>query len=213
MLRNALMNLPTLHIVGDSISIHYGPYLQTMLAGVMTYSRKTAPDGSLDDTGAANGGDSSMVLDYLRTLQPDRPFDILLINCGLHDIKRDVTTGMRAGAARSVRRQPARDSDASTRLAARTIWVRTTPVIDERHNRLNTTFQRFEADVEAYNAAADRIMQEHGITTIDLFTFTRNLGPDVYADHVHFTTEVRALQAAFVAGSILSEAAIGFAAQ
>jgi hypothetical protein len=58
----------------------------------MTYSRKTAPDGTLDDSGAANGGDSAMVLDYVRALQPDRPFDILLINCGLHDIKRDVTT-------------------------------------------------------------------------------------------------------------------------
>ena len=75
-------------------------------------------------------------------------------------------------------------------------------MIDERHNRLNTTFQRFEADVEAYNAAADRIMEEHGITTIDLFTFTRNLGPDVYGDHVHYTTEVRMQQAAFIAGHL-----------
>ena len=62
------MTLPALHVVGDSISIHYGPYLQTMLTGVMTYSRKTAPDGSLDDR--ANGGDSSMVLDYLRLCNP-----------------------------------------------------------------------------------------------------------------------------------------------
>ena len=162
------MNLPTLHIVGDSISIHYGPYLQTMLTGVMTYSRKTAPDGSLDDTGAANGGDSAMVLDYLRTLQPDRPFDILLINCGLHDIKRDVTTHAVQVPLDQYEDNLREILAQAQRLAARTIWVRTTPVIDERHNRLNTTFQRFEADVEAYNAAADRIMHEHGITVIDL---------------------------------------------
>jgi hypothetical protein len=198
------MNLPTLHIVGDSISIHYGLYLQTMLANVMTYSRKTAPDGSLDDTGAANGGDSAMVLDYLRTLQSGRPFDILLINCGLHDIKRDVATHTVQVPLDRYEANLHEILLQARRLTTHTIWVRTTPVIDERHNRLNTTFQRFEADVEAYNAAADRIMQEHGITTIDLFTFTRNLGPNVYADHVHFVDEVRVQQAAFIAGRLSS---------
>jgi hypothetical protein len=191
------MTLPHLHVVGDSISIHYGPYLQAMLAGVMTYSRKTAPDGSLDDR--ANGGDSALVLDYLQTLQPDRLFDILLINCGLHDIKRDVTTH-----AVQVPLDQYEDNLHEILAQAQRLAARTTPVIDERHHQLNTTFQRFEADVEAYNAAADRIMQGHGITTIDLFTFTRNLGPNVYADHVHFTAEVRAQQAAFIAGRLSS---------
>jgi lysophospholipase L1-like esterase len=201
-LRNVEMNLPALHVVGDSISIHYGPYLQTMLVDVMSYSRKTAPDGNLDDTSAANGGDSSMVLDYLRALQPDRPFDLLLINCGLHDIKRDVTTHTVQVPSDRYETNLREILAQAQRLAACTIWVCTTPVIDERHNRLNTTFHRFEADVEAYNAAADRIMREHDITTLDLFTFTRNLGPDVYADHVHFTDEVRAQQAAFIAGCL-----------
>jgi hypothetical protein len=194
------MSLPTLHVVGDSISIHYGPYLQTMLAGVMSYSRKTAPDGSLDDR--ANGGDSSMVLDYLRALQPDRPFDLLLINCGLHDIKREVTTHAVQVPLDCFEANLREILTEARRLAMRTIWIRTTPVIDERHNRLNTTFYRFEADVEAYNAAADRIMREHDITTINLFTFTRNLGPDVYVDHVHYTDGVCAQQAAFIAGHL-----------
>jgi hypothetical protein len=196
------MSAPTLHVIGDSISIHYGPYLQAMLTGVITFSRKTAPDGSLDDTGAANGGDSSLVLDYLQTLQPDRPFNILLINCGLHDIKRDVTTQAVQVTLDRYKANLREILLQAQRLAARTIWVRTTPVIDERHNRLNTTFQRFEIDVEAYNAAADQIMLEHSIALIDLFTFTRNLGPDVYIDHVHFTDEVRARQAAFIAGHL-----------
>ncbi|NTU65586.1 MAG: SGNH/GDSL hydrolase family protein, partial [Chloroflexi bacterium] len=154
------------------------------------------------DTGAANGGDSALVLDYLRALQPDRPFDILLINCGLHDLKRDVTTHALQVPLDLYEANLHAILAQAQRLAARTIWVRTTPVIDERHNRLNTTFQRFGADVEAYNAAADRIMEERGITTIDLFTFTRNLGPDVYSDHVHYTTEVRMQQAAFIAGHL-----------
>ncbi len=196
------MSLPTLHVVGDSISIHYGPYLQAMLTDVMTYSRKTAPDGNLDDSGAANGGDSSLVLDYLRMLQPDRPFALLLINCGLHDIKRDVATHAPQVSPDRYQANLREILTQAQRLAARTIWVRTTPVIDERHNRLNTTFQRFAADVEVYNAAADRIMHERDVATIDLFTFTRNLGQEVYVDHVHFTDQVRAQQAAFIAGHL-----------
>lgn len=201
------MNLPTLHVVGDSISIHYGPYLQAMLAGIMTYSRKTAPDGSTDDSGAANGGDSSMVRAYLKTLKIELRFDYLLINCGLHDIKRDpvtnqpqVPTDQYAASLRGI-------VAIADRITRRMIWVRTTPVIEERHNRLNTAFRRYEADVEAYNASADRIMREHAISIIDLFTFTRNLGSEVYVDHVHFTAEVRAQQAAFIAGHLYQGAA------
>ena len=196
------MSLPTLHVVGDSISIHYGPYLQTMLAGVMTYSRKTAPNGNLDDAGAANGGDSSLVLTYLQCLKPEQPVDLLLLNCGLHDIKRDLVTTQPQVSPEQYAVNLHAILAESNRLAKRTVWVRTTPVIDERHNRLNTTFRRFAADVETYNTVADDIMREHVVSIIDLFTFTRNLGSDVYVDHVHYTSQVRTQQAAFIAGHL-----------
>ena len=38
---------------------------------------------------------------------------------------------------------------------------------------------------------------------IDLYTFTRNLGPDLYCDHVHFHEHVREKQGAFVAGWVM----------
>ncbi len=202
MARDDGMSLSTLHVVGDSISIHYGPYLQTMLTGVVAYSRKTAPDGNIDDAGAANGGDSSMVLAYLQSLQPERKVDVLLLNCGLHDIKRDPVTNQPQIATDYYVANLRVILNEGKRLARRVIWARTTPVIDERHNRLNTAFRRCVADVEAYNAIADDIMRERGVPIIDLFTFTRNLGPDVYVDHVHFTVEVRAQQAAFIAGHL-----------
>ena len=207
--RQHFINLPTLHVVGDSISIHYGPQLQVLLAGVMTYSRKAALDGSLAETGDANGGDSTQVLAYLKTLQADQHFDYLLINCGLHDIKRDrATKRLQVPLEQYVANL--RDSvSIAARLAGQLIWVRTTPVIDERHNRLNPACQRFAADVEAYNATADRIMHAYAIPTIDLFTFTRNLGIDVYVDHVHFVERARAQQAAFIAGHLYPLAAAG----
>ncbi len=203
------MNLPTLHVVGDSISIHYGPYLQAMLTEVMAYSRKTAPNGSLDDAGAANGGDSALVLAYLRTLQPDRRFDVLLFNCGLHDIRRDLVTNQPQIATDDYVANLRDILVEGQRLAQRIIWVRTTPVIDERHNRLNASFRRFEDDVETYNALADRLMREQRVGIVDLHTFTRSLGSNVYVDHVHFTAEVRAQQAAFIAGYLSSDTVNG----
>lgn len=85
-------------VVGDSISIHYGPYLERGLRGVMAYDRKggqAEASRNPDPPADANGGDSAMVLAYLRRLKdgggPDA--DTLLLNCGLHDIKRDPVSG------------------------------------------------------------------------------------------------------------------------
>jgi len=36
------------------------------------------------------------------------------------------------------------------------------------------------------------------IAIIDLYTFTRNLGPDLYCDHVHFLEHIREKQARFL---------------
>jgi hypothetical protein len=85
---------------------------------------------------------------------------------------------------------------------ARLVWARTTPVVDAIHNSRSDTFKRHAADVEAYNAVADRVMAAHGVPVIDLFTFTCNLGTDVYIDHVHYNDSVRVQQAAFIAGRL-----------
>jgi len=35
----------TLHVVGDSISMHYGPFLERYLSGLLAYSRKEGMPG------------------------------------------------------------------------------------------------------------------------------------------------------------------------
>jgi hypothetical protein len=84
--------------------------------------------------------------------------------------------------------------------------VRTTPVADARHQRLNPEFSRFDADVARYNQMADKVVARVGIPAIDLYGFTRRLGKidqdleALYEDHVHFTEPVQRLQAAYIAG-------------
>jgi lysophospholipase L1-like esterase len=91
-------------------------------------------------------------------------------------------------------------------VGRRVIWVRTTPVADTRHQRMNPGFQRFNTDVIAYNDIADAQMNKAGIPSVDLYNFTLGLCDtpegleDLYIDHVHFTEEIRRLQAAYIAG-------------
>ena len=81
-------------------------------------------------------------------------------------------------------------------------WIRTTHVVEAIHNHPGMQFHRFAADCEAYNQAADEIMAEANIPSIDLNRFTRSLGTDeeIICDHVHFHEPVPEKQAAFLAG-------------
>ncbi len=81
-------------------------------------------------------------------------------------------------------------------MGVRLVWVRTTPCDEAVHNTRESGFHRFAADCDMYNAAADEIMWTHDVPIIDLHTFTRNLGDDLYFDHVHFHEHVGEKQGA-----------------
>ena len=50
-----------------------------------------------------------------------------------------------------------------------------------------------------YNEIAVRIMGKYNVPIINLYDFTLQLGDEAYDDHVHYTMEVRKLQAKFIA--------------
>lgn len=199
-----------LFVLGDSISIHYGPDLEKMLQGVMEYSRKVALTAGVQEdmnrplTETMNGGDSSMALQYLqRQLRRGKPeADLILLNCGLHDIRTNTETGARQVPLEQYKANLRQVVELLKDHGKQIVWVRTTPVNDGIHNAVGATIYRYEADVAQYNDAADKIMEKYGIISIDLHTFTKSLGDQVYCDRVHFTDQVRALQAAFIAGRI-----------
>ena len=87
-----------IYVLGDSISIGYGSFLDAYLKGIIEYSRKEGEEEALlnlDNPVGANGGDSGMVLSFLQAKAASGGIDadLLLLNCGLHDIKTAPSSG------------------------------------------------------------------------------------------------------------------------
>lgn len=226
------------HVIGDSISLHYGPYLEEYLPDGLIYARKLAePElearqfsagGALEystvatqDAGSRsrlldypegpfgeNAGDSGMVLAYLQAGSPAvAAADIVLLNCGLHDLKMSRATGLRQ-VEPDVYREHLEGIVALLAAAAKSLlWVTTTPVDDatHEHHGATLTFRRSQLDVERYNQVAADVMRGAGVPLIDLHDYTMDLAAGgvglaaLYVDHVHFTPTVRAAQARFLA--------------
>lgn len=198
-----------IYVIGDSISIQYGPHLEAYLAGVMEYSRKEGEEEALlnlDNPQGANGGDSSRVLSFLTSMAESRgcDADLLILNCGLHDIKTDPETGLPQVSIEDYRGNLKAIVRLAESMKSRLVWIRTTPCDERVHNREGMDFHRFSADCDAYNHAADQIMASAGVPVIDLHTFTLNLGEDLYRDHAHFHEHVCEKQAAFIAGWLMA---------
>ncbi len=131
---------------------------------------------------------------------------VILLNCGLHDIKVDPATGKINVPAADYRRNLEQIATRVHEAEVQLIWVRTTHSVDAIHNKAKGPgFHRFAKDGLRYNRAADEVMRKHGVPVIDLNTFTRGLGEDqeIFCDHVHFKERVRELQAAFLAGWLM----------
>jgi len=195
-----------LFVIGDSISCYYGIHLEKMLTGLMAYDRKGRSHrlADLDDcTDGVNGGDSAMVLTYLNEVIGQDWFapDILLLNCGLHDTKRDQETGQLQIPLPAYTVNLERIIALLLQEGILPIWVRTTPLNSNSRKPENVAVWHEPEDIDAYNAAADRIMTGHSVPIIDLFSFTVNLGADIYlngTDHLHFNDVAAAQQAAFL---------------
>jgi polygalacturonase/lysophospholipase L1-like esterase len=202
-------------VLGDSISMQYGPALERLLAPHFEYDRKrddgAGTSANLDDPNGANGGDSRMVLAYLRSRRSHQPIsaDILLLNCGLHDIRTDPVTQAKRTPIDEYRANLQAILTEAAAMGLRVVWVRTTPVIDRLHNSRCEKFHRFAADVDAYNQAADEIMRAAGVPILDLHAFTLPLLPGALIDHAHFDEVTREKQAVFLAAGLRSLAESG----
>jgi lysophospholipase L1-like esterase len=204
-----MADLPKLFVLGDSISVGYGPFLKQYVAGVLAYDRKSGLEEALKDLdlpAGANGGDSRCCLHYLEgwLKRGGLPADYLLLNCGLHDLKWIRETKQYQVTVEEYASNLRKIVGVVRAMQPQLLWVRTTPVNYEWHHR-NKPMDRREEDVDRYNAAADAIMKEAGAPICDLFAFQKNLNAGMSPDGVHFDAEAQEQQAAFIAGFLLAQ--------
>ena len=194
--------LPHVHVVGDSISMRYGPDLAQMLAGIADYSRKPVVG---DDPESANARDSGTALAYLVGLDAAERagIDTLLVNCGLHDIKRDLDDGAPLTPPAEYAERLRAIASYAREGGHTLVWVRTTPVVDAIHNGYpGMQFHRYAADVAAYNEAADAVMLRPALLSS---TCSASPGASARASTaITFTSRRRStrLQAAYIAGNL-----------
>lgn len=203
------MSPTRLFIIGDSISLDYGPYLQPMLGSGVVYDRQGGVEARLDDpmhASGANGGDSGMILNYLRSRRSVNPVkaDLIAINCGLHDIKRHRDTNHLQVPPDTYRQNLSTIITEVRDNGAQPLWIRTTTLDEDVHNRRNSNFKRFVKDLDNYRAMADEVMAQEAVPVIDLYSFTLSQGPDLYRDHVHFHDPIIRRQASFISGWLTS---------
>lgn len=125
-------------LIGDLIRRGYQPLVQEYLAGMV------------DAWGPpVNCGDSRNVLGLLDEWVISRPPDVVHINCGLHDVSKEVggvnpvPLDQYAANVRTILGQLRSETGGTV------LWASTTPVNEEWHRQVIGS-ERLEADVVAY---------------------------------------------------------------
>ncbi|HEY3332648.1 MAG TPA: SGNH/GDSL hydrolase family protein [Capsulimonadaceae bacterium] len=190
--------LPTVLIVGDSISLGYTEHVRELLAGKVDVYR--VPD---------NAGPSSYGVAHVRewvAITPGR-WNVIHFNFGLHDIKlapglahdpypggHQVTEGQYASNLREM-------ISVFASTGARLIYATTTPVPTGKLDP-----PRQVGDEAAYNAIATGIAGEHGIVVNDLYSLAKcQLDIIQQRENVHFTDDGYRVLGAQVAAFVEEE--------
>jgi lysophospholipase L1-like esterase len=180
-------------LIGDSIRMGYQATVKEALAGE---AEVWGPE--------QNGGNTRNVLAHLHEWALERGPDVVHVNAGLHDLRRDfgaeeaaVPLAEYADNVRHILEV------VKTRTEAAVLWALTTPVNEARHHEVKD-FDRLEADVSAYNEAAREAAEGLQVPLNDLWTVVEAAGRDalLLADGVHYTAEGYALLGRAVAGFV-----------
>lgn len=189
---------PKVVLVGDSIRQGYAPVVAKLL------------DGQADIINPPGAGDSRWLRDGLEKTILDHKPDLVHVNVGLHDLRKSRKDG---SFQVPIKEYETNLDDILTRLKATKatiIFALTTPVDDERGKMRGGAFDRFQADVSAYNAAALKVAMKHKVVVHDLHWLVTYSGGSslLVKDGTHFTPEGINLQARAVADCVRRHLAV-----
>jgi len=202
-------NLPTVLVIGDSISQNYGPYAAAELKGKVNFHK--IPGSSGDSVrGLAQMPFWLTEAEYARS----NGKVVVSINHGLHDLRRSYDTENRKFLATHQVEPEDYVRNVDTILSTieakgyHVVWVTTTPVPNDGPGRM---YGRVKDEDLAYNAALKPVLAKHpDVVVCDLNTLVRN---DPSFDEwrkgkdVHFPEANRKTLGKAVAASILEAVA------
>lgn len=181
-------SLPRVLLIGDSVSIGYTPEVRKNLAGVVNLHRPPA-----------NCGSTKVGLRDLDKWTADGKWDVIHFNFGLHDLgyrfadyRNTNGSGLYARPDNGGHRNVEPGSYESNlreivmrlkKTGARIVFATTTPVPADLHSYV-------KGSEIPYNAAAQRVMKEEGVTVDDLWSFvSTNSAALQIPGNPHFTAE------------------------
>ena len=182
--------LPSVLLLGDSISISYTLGVRDLLRGTAQVFR--APD---------NCRSTRQTVECLDLWLANKDWAVIHINCGIHDITlmNDElvadATGRCQIPAGDYRSNLTRIFDRLDQTRAAVIWATTTPVGDDVAIRKN-------ADIDAYNGIAEELLSKRKVPVNDLHSVVKGNDTPLWSDGVHFTEEGAELLARQVAQAV-----------
>ena len=185
--------LPRVLVIGDSISIGYTLPLRAALQGVANVHRPPT-----------NCAHTWRGLEKIDEWLGDGRWDVIHFNWGLHDLKYVDAEGGLALPPRGKQVSTLEEYEANLeklvvrlkRTGADLVWRPTTPVPAGASGRI-------PADLPRYNAAAQRVIERHGVAVDDMNAFiAAEKIPHVRPDNVHFSREASARLAGNSAAAI-----------
>lgn len=181
-------------LIGDSIRIGYQPTVRRILG------EEANVWGPAD-----NGRTSRKVLAHLDEWVLSRQPDLVHINCGLHDLRREFGQPPQVPLAEYTSNVETILRQVLDRTRARILWATITPVNQTWHHEKRNA-DRFESDVVEYNRAAVGVCVRLGIPIDDLYTVITAAGRDTYMtpEGLHWKPEGYELLGRAVAQAIRS---------
>ena len=192
--------LPKVLLIGDSIRLGYAPLVAKKLAGTAEVVSFQEPIG-----------DTTVVLKNLDAWLAGKPA-VVHVNSGLHDLKVAKTTKSHQVPIEQYERNVKAIVERIRKVTPQIVFANTAPILDDRHAKRKTSFDRFEKDIKEYNAVAIKTMTDLGVAVNDLHRIVEDGGPEAMLnpDGTHYAPAGYDRLADAVADSVRRQLAVAY---
>ena len=163
-------------LIGDSIRLNSEKYVKENLGeNVHLFSP------------SENCESSFKVLKNIETWIGTDFFDVVHLNCGLHDVRHDLGQATPVSTQEQYFHNLEQIFGILARLDSRLIWATSTPINETVHNEAKVS-HRYLKDIIDYNAISVELAGKYGFEVNDLFqnASAQRLGDILLPDGIHF---------------------------